>query len=299
MVTGHRSQVTSRGLRILATGAAAATLVLILAGGFVTTTATGDTIPEWPLSWGRLIPPSFGGGIAVEWTHRVLAGAVALLVAALAIWTQLAERRPWVRRLALAALAAVVIQALIGGLRIYVPGAAVAIVHACFAQLVFCAVTAVALAFSRAWAGAREDARAASAARLGVVTAAFAFLQLVAGAVTRHTGAGIAVHLVGAGLVLLHAGLFASRLAATSLRRSAVLLAAALVLQLLLGFAAWGIRSSGFVRSHEAPVVPLAIVTLHVAVGALVLAQTLVLTLRAFRAAPAAAALPAPEPVHP
>jgi cytochrome c oxidase assembly protein subunit 15 len=109
--------------------------------------------------------------------------------------------------------------------------------------------------------------------------------QLVAGAITRHTGAGTVVHLVGAGVVLLSVGLFASRLVGTSLKRGGHLLMALLAGQLVLGLAAWFLRSSGFVRSHESPLGQIAIVTSHVALGALILGLTLVLTVRCFRAA--------------
>src|SRR6185295_6573259 len=114
----------NNGVRSYAALTAAMTLALILAGGFVTTTRTGDTIPTWPKSWGQ-----FEGGWWVEWSHRAVAGTVALLVAGLALWLHLREPRPRVRRIGWVALGAVLVQALIGGLRIYVPRSAVAIVH--------------------------------------------------------------------------------------------------------------------------------------------------------------------------
>ncbi|MBI2931720.1 MAG: COX15/CtaA family protein [Planctomycetes bacterium] len=263
-------------LRRFALLTAASTLVLILAGGFVTTTATGDSISEWPFLWGRLQP-----GFPVEWTHRVVAMIVGLLVAGLALWTHLAEPRKWVRAWAWVALAGVCVQALIGGLRIYVPQAAVAIVHACFAQAVFCAVAAVA-AFASTF---RPDPALASTRHLGVAAVAAAFLQLVAGAVTRHTGWGIVVHLIGAAVVLFVVWRFASQVAATSSQKGAFLLMGLLGLQLVFGLVAWGIRSSGFVRSHEAPLAPMTVITVHVAIGAFVLASSFVLTLKSFRAA--------------
>jgi len=268
-VTDH-----NRGLFAFAVATAAVALVLILAGGFVTTTATGDTIPTWPLAWGRLIPPSFQGGIVVEWSHRVIAGVVALMVLTLAVWSR--------RRLASVALAGVLVQAAIGGVRIYLPKAAVAIVHACFAQVVFCALVALALTLSRTWREAAPDEDAARARRLGLVTVALIFLQLVAGAVTRHTGAGLAVHLVGALIVLLHVSVFASRLAATSLKRLGLGLMALIAVQLVLGLSAWSFRGT-YVRSHEANPAIILTVSAHVAIGALMMAMTLVATLRCFR----------------
>jgi cytochrome c oxidase assembly protein subunit 15 len=268
---------------------AAMTLALILAGGFVTTTRTGDTIPTWPKSWGH-----FEGGWWVEWSHRALAGTVALLVAGLAVWLHLREPRPWVRRIGWTALGAVVVQALIGGLRIHtVAPVPVAIVHACFGQLVFCAMVAVALFVSETWRRSPGDAMSAAARHVGSFATGFAFLQLVAGAVTRHTGAGLFVHLAGAGGVLLFVTLFSSRLMLGPLKRGARLLVAILGLQLLLGLATWAITSGGFVRSHESPLLSIVIVSAHVAVGAALLATCLAVTLMCHRGAevPAPAAL--------
>jgi cytochrome c oxidase assembly protein subunit 15 len=260
------------GIQRMAVLTAALTLALVLAGGFVTTTATGDTIPTWPKSWGR-----FEGGWAVEWTHRLLAAVVALLVAVLAFWLHLREPRAWVRRIGWMALAAVIVQALLGGLRIHVPRPAVAIVHACFGQLVFCAMVAIALFVSERWC--RTSGETVEARPLGFAVTLCAFLQLVAGAVTRHTGAGLIVHLFGAGLLLLFTTLFVSRLMLTPLRRGAHLLTALLGVQILLGIATWAITSGGFVRSHESPIFQVATVSAHVAVGATLLATALSTTL--------------------
>jgi cytochrome c oxidase assembly protein subunit 15 len=262
------------------------TLVLILAGGLVTTTGTGDTIPTWPKSWGKM-----SVGWPVEWTHRAAAGLVAILVAVLAVWLHRCETRPWVRRIGWIALGAVVLQALIGGLRIHtVAPVPVAIVHACFGQLVFCAMVAVALFVSRTWSTTPVDETASSARRIGAVATGFAFLQLVAGAVTRHTGAVLIVHLVGAGLVLLHVSLFASRLMMTPLRKGAHVMLALLGIQMILGVATWVIKAGGFVRSHESSVVQIATISAHVAVGAALLATSLGVTLMCHRgqAVPAA-----------
>jgi cytochrome c oxidase assembly protein subunit 15 len=269
---------SNTGIRWFAVLTASVTLALILAGGFVTTTRTGDTIPTWPKSWG-----TFEGGWWVEWSHRAFAGTVALLVAGLAIALHLKEARPWVRRIGWIALGAVVVQALLGGLRIYVPKAAVAIVHACFGQLVFCCMVAIALFVSESWTRTPVDETATRARKLGLVATAFAFLQLVAGAVTRHTGAGLIVHLVGAGLVLLHVALFASRLMLTPLRRGAHILVAILFVQLLLGLGTWAITAGGFVRSHESPLFQIVTISAHVAVGASLLAASLGVTLMCHR----------------
>ena len=282
-----REETRNRALGRFAVLTAGMTLLLILAGGWVTSTKTGDTISEWPLLMGKIEP-----GFPIEWTHRALAMVVSLLVTVLAIWTHLAEKRSWVRTLAYTALGGILVQAAIGGVRIYLTRAAVGIVHACFGQLVFCAVAAVALVLSRSWEESKEDAAAGQARGIGTATVIFVFLQLVAGAVTRHTGGAIAVHLIGALIVFLHVSLFASRLVGTSLNRAGMTLGVLILVQVALGLTAWGITASGFVRSHEAPILPVLTVTSHVAVGALVLMTSVLTMLRCHRAAPASLAAP-------
>ena len=267
--------------RFVAMAAAVATLLLILAGGFVTSTGSQDSIPTWPLSWGRLVPAGAGAEAWIEQIHRYLAGTVGLLVGVLMIWLRKTEDRAWVRRWAYVAFGAVVAQALLGGFHILQnTPAASAIIHAVFGQLVFGSLVALALFLSPSWRNAGADEGAAEARRLGFLTVGFAFLQLVAGAVTRHTGSGVVVHLVGAMFVLLHASLFASRLMTTTVKGGAQVLMALLGIQVILGLVSWSATAGGAVRSLEVPAARLITVTAHVAVGALVLATTLVLALQ-------------------
>lgn len=277
---------SNNGVRRLAALTAGLTLVLILAGGFVTTTRTGDTIPTWPQSWGY-----FRGGAWVELTHRLVAGAVGLLIAAVAVKLHLHEPRRWVVRIGWIGFALVALQALLGGMRVHlIAPVAVAIIHACFGQVVFCTMVAVALFVSETWTRTPIDDATSGARHIGAVATLFAFLQLVAGAITRHTGAGLVVHLVGAGAVLLFATLFTSRLMLTPLKRGAHLVMAVLGVQILLGVATWAITAGGFVRSHESPVFSIVIISAHVAVGASLLASLLGVTLMCRRG-------PAPAPV--
>lgn len=253
----------NKALRTYAAFTAAMVVVLLLAGGLVTTTRTGDTIPTWPHWRGKI-----EGGTWVEWSHRALAGLVGILVLGLAVWLK--------RTLGWIALAGVVVQALIGGLRIYVPKALVSIVHATFAQVVFCAVVAVALMQSKAW-----SLRGTGEARgVGIAATASCLLQLIAGAVARHTGMGFEVHVLGAVVVLFFASILASRLLMTPLRRGAWVLTGLLAFQILLGVFTWMFtRTEGFVRSTEVPLFTLSIVSLHVATGAGLLAACLSLAI--------------------
>lgn len=262
-------------LRNCAAATAAMVVVLIIAGGFVTTTETGDAIPTWPHWRGKL-----QGGMWIEMSHRFLGMIVGVMALALALLTQAKDDRRGLKRLGWIAFSAVVVQGLIGFLRVRFPHsgppqAVTAIVHAVFAQAVFCAVVTVALAQSRAWSlRGSGDARG-----LGIVATAACFLQLVAGAIARHTGMGFEWHAIGAVVVLIAGSLFASRLLSTPLRGGAWLLSGVLGLQIVLGLFTWILaRVESFSRSPDAPAGTLILVSLHVATGAALLAACLGLT---------------------
>ncbi len=173
---------------------AAATLALIFVGGLVTSTGSGLSVPDWPLSYGMVMPPMVGG-VFYEHGHRMVASLVGFLTLVLAIWTARSETRRGVRRLAWAALGLVVAQGVLGGLTVLLLlPTSVSVAHACLAQTFFCVTIALGYATSREWletAPPREDAAGVRGAAL-LATAAV-FVQLLVGAVMRHIGAGLAV----------------------------------------------------------------------------------------------------------
>jgi cytochrome c oxidase assembly protein subunit 15 len=200
---------------------AAATLCLIFVGGLVTSTGSGLSVPDWPLSYGMLMPP-MRGGVFYEHGHRMVATTVGLLTLILAVWTARVEARRGVRRLGWAALAGVVAQGVLGGLTVlfYLP-VPISVTHACVAQAFFCTTIALAYVTSREWLSGdppREDAAFVRPAAL-VATGAV-FVQLLLGALARHLGARLddfplassrpggdggalplVLHMVGAGVV--------------------------------------------------------------------------------------------------
>src|SRR5260370_31662853 len=112
------------------------TLLLVVAGGIVASNDAGLSVPDWPLSYGKLMP-KMEGGIFFEHGDRMVATAVGFLTIILAIWLWRSEQRRWMRRLGFIALAAVIAQGLLGGMTVIFmlprPGG---ISHACLAQLV-------------------------------------------------------------------------------------------------------------------------------------------------------------------
>jgi cytochrome c oxidase assembly protein subunit 15 len=183
-----------RGRHRVGVATAAATLVLIFVGGLVTSTGSGLSVPDWPLSYGMLMPPMVGG-VFYEHSHRMVASLVGFLTLVVAVWTARSESRPGVRRLAWAALAAVVAQGVLGGLTvIYLLPTPISVVHACLAQTFFCIVIALAYSTSREWlAGPRETMDVAGVRGPALAAAVIVYLQLLVGAVMRHTGAGLAI----------------------------------------------------------------------------------------------------------
>ncbi len=284
---------------------AGCTLLLVLAGSLVTSTGSGLSVPDWPTTYGWnmfTFPPSkWVGGIFYEHGHRLIASAVGCLTIVLAAWLWTAESRRWIRHLAAIALGAVVLQGLLGGLTVlfFLPDA-ISVAHAGLAEIFFCLTVSLALFTSPAWI--RGDDRVDDRALRGAATAttALIYAQILVGAVMRHTGAGLAIpdfplmfghvlpdhwdsgiavhfaHRVGAILVVL------SVIATTghiwyhhrphvALTRPAMLIVSLVVLQVTLGALTVLSGRNMWINS------------VHVVCGALVLATSLVITLRSWR----------------
>src|SRR5947207_11802570 len=96
---------------------AVCTLLLVLAGASVTSKEAGLSVPDWPLSYGQVIP-DMTGGVLFETGHRMIATVVGILTIILAVWLQRVERRSWVRKLGWTALGAVIAQGLLGGMTV-------------------------------------------------------------------------------------------------------------------------------------------------------------------------------------
>src|SRR5262245_1468624 len=117
---------------------AVCTFLLIIAGALVTGNEAGLAVPDWPLSYGSLMPPMVGN-IRYEHGHRMVATFVGFLTTVLAVWLWRQESRKTVRNLGFIALGAVVAQGLLGGLTVlfFLP-TLISVSHACLAQAFFC-----------------------------------------------------------------------------------------------------------------------------------------------------------------
>ena len=283
---------------------AVATFLLVFAGGLVTSTGSALAVPDWPLSFGQFFPPMVGG-ILYEHGHRMIAGTVAILTTWLAIWTWRADPRPGVRWLGVAAVLAVILQALLGGLTVlFLLPTPISVAHACFGQIFFCLIVTMAIVCGPTWTGRRGSEEPNPQARglgaLATATVVVVFMQLLLGALMRHTGAGLAipdfplafgriVPEIDSGAAAIHfahrawALVVAAMIVTTAFRarathdprlaRPALALVALVALQILFGGIAVWTQTAAFPT------------TVHVAVGAAILATSVNLTLWSRRAA--------------
>lgn len=283
----------------------ACTALLIAAGGMVTSTDSGLSVPDWPTTYGWnmfTFPVSqWVGGIRYEHSHRLIASTVGFLTIVLAIWTWRVEPRRWVRRLGFLALAAVILQGILGGITVllYLPPA-VSIGHAGLAQLFFCLTVTLAVVTGPGWRYAVQPVEDPILRKIALATSALIYAQILIGATMRHNDAGLAIpdfplafghvlppawntkvaihfaHRVGAFVVTLFVLATASHVfyhhrRRLELARPAFVLLMLLSMQVTLGaFVVW---------SSMDPVIN----TAHVVNGALVLGTSVVLTLRSFR----------------
>jgi cytochrome c oxidase assembly protein subunit 15 len=176
----------------------ASTVLLILAGSFVTSTDSGLSVPDWPTTygWNMFTFPltKMVGGIFYEHGHRLIASAVGVLTIGMAASLWLADPRRWIRWLGAAALGAIVAQGVLGGLTVlfFLPPA-VSTAHAALAEIFFCMTVAIAVFTSPQWLDAGNPVDDGQLRYITTLTTVVVFVQILIGAVMRHTGAGLAI----------------------------------------------------------------------------------------------------------
>lgn len=197
------------------------TLLLLGAGGLVTSHEAGLAVVDWPNSFGYnmfLYPLSrMTGGIFYEHAHRLLGSLVGLCTLVLALHLQFGERRGWMKGLGWAALALVIAQGVLGGLRVtggftmsqsaaaMRPSLTLAIVHGVTGQIFLALLLALAAFSTRTWRDAPRDERATAATdrQLSLLFVGVAWLQLILGALLRHLAIGMIWHVSFAMVVVL------------------------------------------------------------------------------------------------
>ena len=272
----------------LAVVAVVATVLLVVAGGLVTSNKAGLAVADWPTSYGYnmfLYPfARMTGGIYYEHAHRLLGALVGLTTLTLALRVVFTEPRSWVKRLALVALVLVVVQGVLGGLRVTQTNLYLAVVHGVTAQIFLALLVVLAVALSKTWRSDRAaEATPTAGTDRSVATLAVVALvvQITLGAVQRHLSLGLMMHIVmafvAAGLAIA-AGARAWGLHPHEpvLKRFGLVLIYGSGLQLMLGFSAWIVRGA-FEQGQMSMEWKVAITTLHQGAGALLLATAVCL----------------------
>jgi cytochrome c oxidase assembly protein subunit 15 len=291
---------------VLALVAATATLLQLLVGGMVTGSGAGLAVVDWPNSFGYnmfLYPLSrMTGGVYYEHAHRLFGTLVGLTTLVLAVHLLRVERRAWIKRLGLLALLVVIVQGILGGLRVtgtftlstsraaMEPSITLAIVHGVLGPAFFALMVTLAVFVSPMWTGTRAPTPAAHARTekmFGVLLTGAVLVQLVLGAIQRHLERGLLVHIAFAAVVLVLAVVFGARLwgiyrEQPILQRLGQLLAVVVVLQVMLGILAlFAVDARGQAALPAAWEVILT--TLHQGGGSLLLGCTVVSALASRR----------------
>jgi cytochrome c oxidase assembly protein subunit 15 len=295
-----------------------ATFPLIWVGGLVTTYDAGMAVPDWPTTYGYNLfrypwqTWLFGPfDLFIEHGHRLLGAAVGFLTIAFVALVFWRDRRLWMRFAATGAIAMVIFQGILGGQRVRLDERGLAMIHGCVGLATFAYLAAMAVMTSRFWS---EQARQPSSnstlrlQRLCWLTTAVVYLQIVFGALLRHVPVAappsffrIAVlfHLLFALAVLAHATLTVCRIFKDHRRESVLLWPASTLLglvwlQLAFGMGTWVLKygwpnwfadmpfAAAFTVEANS-LIQAMVTTAHVAIGALILAASVVLSLRTAR----------------
>ena len=180
--------------------AAFATLLLICSGGMVTSKGVGLAVPDWPTTFGYnmfLFPVSkWIGGVLFEHTHRLIASTVGFLTIILALWLWRVEDRSAVKTLGLIAVAGVILQGILGGLRVTMLKDQIGIFHACLAQAFLGLIVLIAIVTANFWRSLALDLglrKIAPIKTLALATTIAIYVQLALGATMRHQHKDLAI----------------------------------------------------------------------------------------------------------
>lgn len=189
----------NRGLNVLAWVLCVATFPLVFIGGLVTSTGTGMSVPDWPNTFGynMFTAPIEKWGPQTsaffEHSHRLFGSLVGMLAVALCLVALFGQKRRAIKALAIAILAAVIVQGVLGGVRVLRDDRALAMIHGCFAQAFFCLTVLMGIVTSRWWTAPQSTVVSSGLYRLAVLSVCIVYIQLILGALVRHYEAALAI----------------------------------------------------------------------------------------------------------
>jgi heme a synthase len=272
------------------------TVLLFVAGALVTSNDAALSVPDWPKSFGTWFPSlrQLAGGAFFEHSHRVIAGALGVLILVLAILIWVKDNRRWLRWFGVIAVGGVVVQALLGGevvrqlLHYWLP-----VMHACFGQIIFAAVLGIAVFTSKWWMedhAQLADSGSPSIHTIATLNAEIIFLQVVLGAGFRHQELPVWPHILGAfvvmAMVIWTAVALRKRFGTSpELTRARMMLHSIFGIQFLLGFAAYWSRLVTLQAPQPMPLMVI-LTVVHTVVGALLFAFSVLIVLVCYRIVP-------------
>src|SRR5436309_2226145 len=166
----------------------------------VTSKGVGHAVPDWTTTFGYnmfLFPVSkWIGGVLFEHTHRLIASTVGFLTIILALWLWRVEDRPAVKTLGLIAVAGVILQGILGGLRVTMLKDQIGIFHACLAQAFLGLIVLIAIVTANFWRSLAPDVglrKIAPIKTLALATTIAIYVQLALGATMRHQHRDLAI----------------------------------------------------------------------------------------------------------
>ncbi|HEV3153896.1 MAG TPA: COX15/CtaA family protein [Candidatus Baltobacteraceae bacterium] len=257
----------------------------VMLGSWTRINGAGMTCPDYPLCRGEFVP-SMGGGTVWEWTHRVTAAILSLLVIGVLVsaWRE-RKAAPFVTPAGIAVAALFAFQVFLGAATVHLSNSPVSVVWHWGTAMAFVASLAAMAVFAFARDSKIESQNGPGFGVLGYVlagTSALAFVTMCVGAYVSSSGAGLAcvdVPQCAGHVVVYTPGQFVQMLHR--------FVAAACLLAGVLTFAlAWTVRAPRAVRTMATA--GLALLFVQILLGLLNVALRLPIDLREAHAANAA-----------
>ncbi len=275
--------LTPASFHLFAVITAVCAFVLVFVGAMVTSTGSALAVPDWPLSFGKFFPP-MTGGVLFEHGHRMIAGSVAIMTWALALWAYFSRLSKPIRLLSYLIAFAILLQAILGGLTVLLLlPPSIAVFHALLGQTVFCLLLILADASSQSFQSKIETSKS-GLWKYGAAAVSALYLQLLFGAVLRHSGNYGFLHYswsIGAAISLIILAVMGMKSKVQSLRGLSIFAGIFVFFQVALGLLAYMRRISLDMQpGYSAGAL---LTSIHVALGALLLGSCVVWTFRAYQ----------------
>ncbi len=271
-----------------------ATFILLVIGGLVSSKGVGMAVPDWPTTFGEnmfTFPFSkMVGGIFYEHSHRLMGSLVGFLTIGLTTLIWWKEERRWLKWLSVIALISVILQGIMGGLRVIEISTFYAVAHGAFAHLFFALIVSIALFLTDFWRNSGLDTPEVdhtALRKLSIYTSIAIYIQLILGAIYRHTAELLWLHLLFAFVVTVLLFILTDSVSKKIgeigfLKKVSILLGALIIFQLFTGMGAFMVKLFSPDRLHAPPMV-VGMTLVHVLSGALLFATSVVLTLGIIR----------------